>query len=355
LGIDVPPGSGILNLSGGICVLNSVLILGGHTFSVLGLLGYLEDLLCLATLCFLLFRKQWADYATVGWYLATRLTANAVITGAEFLGGQYRQQAKAATLPQAHVFLKQAHIAYVVYFDVYWVSYVMESILSLIIVYSIFRLAMAPLKGLQALGMLVFRWAGGISVAVALGGAIGPHKDVGELLMAVISQFQRTQSILTLCLLLFVCFAIRPMGLSYSSRIFGVSLGLGIMATNDLVQSAWLAFNPSMSTSYQLINGIVAGVIFATWATYFALPEPRRRMIVLPTTSPFLRWNQISQALGDNPGFVAVGGIPPELFAPAELEVMRRASVKMVEPSVLQEIATFPPPPPQHLLNSTAV
>jgi hypothetical protein len=34
-------------------------------------------------------------------------------------------------------------------------------------------------------------------------------------------------------------------------------------------------------------------------------------------------------ALGDDPGFVAVGGIPPELFAPAELEVMRRASVKM--------------------------
>ena len=46
------------------------------------------------------------------------------------------------------------------------------------------------------------------------------------------------QSILTLCLLLFVCFAIRPMGLSYTSRIFGVSLGLGIMATTDLVQSA---------------------------------------------------------------------------------------------------------------------
>ena len=45
--------------------------------------------------------------------------------------------------------------------------------------------------------------------------------------MAFVSQMQRTQSILILCLLLFVCFAIRPMGLSYRSRIFGVSLGLG--------------------------------------------------------------------------------------------------------------------------------
>jgi hypothetical protein len=109
-------------------------------------------------------------------------------------------------------------------------------------------------------------------------------------------------------------------------------LGLGFMATNDLVQSAWLAFNPNMATACSLINGVVICVILAIWTAYFALPEPKRRIIVLPTTSPFLRWNQISQALGDSPGFVAVGGVPPELFAPAELEVMRRASLKMVTP-----------------------
>jgi len=136
-----------------------------------------------------------------------------------------------------------------------------------------------------------------------------------------------------LCLLLFVCFAIRPMGLSYSSRIFGVSLGLGISSTTDLVQSAWLTFHPRMGAgAYDIINGVVICLVLAIWTTYFALPEPKRRMIVLPTTSPFLRWNQISQALGDAPGFVAVGGVPPDLFAPAELEVMRRASLKMVSP-----------------------
>jgi hypothetical protein len=191
---------------------------------------------------------------------------------------------------------------------------------------------MEPLKGLQTLGMLVFKWAAGISVAVALGSAFAPNMTGTKYLMAAISQLQRTQSILTLCLLLFVCFAIRPMGLSYSSRIFGVGLGLGMMATNDLVHSAWLGLYPSMGGIYNMINGVVICVILATWTAYFAIPEPKRRLIVLPTTSPFLRWNQISQALGDSPGFVAIGGVPPELFAPAELEVMRRASLKMVTP-----------------------
>ena len=148
-------------------------------------------------------------------------------------------------------------------------------------------------------------------------------------MVAMVTQLQQTSSILTLCLLLFVCFAIRPMGLSYNSRIFGVSLGLGILATVSLVDSAWLTHSPNMYSTISMINGMAVGLSLLMWSAYFAFPEPKRRIIVLPTTSPFLRWNQISLALGDDPGYVAVGGIPPELFAPAELEVMRRASAKM--------------------------
>src|ERR1700733_5711477 len=225
----------------------------------------------------------------------------------------------------------EKHLAYQIYFYVYWSSYALEAILSLLVIYSIFKLAMAPLKGLQTLGMLVFRWVGAISVAVAIGVAVTPHLSGITFLVSMITQLQQTSSILTLCLLLFVCFAIRPMGLSYRSRIFGISFGLGLLATINLVNSAWIAHNPNMYSLFSVINGVAVGLTLVTWSIYFAFPEPKRRIIVLPTTSPFLRWNQISMALGDDPGFVAVGGIPPELFAPAELEVMRRASAKMPE------------------------
>jgi hypothetical protein len=223
----------------------------------------------------------------------------------------------------------EKHLAYQVYFYVYWTSYALEAILSLLVIYSIFKLAMAPLKGLQTLGMLVFRWVAAISVAVAIGVSVTPHLNGMKFMVAMITQLQQTSSILTLCLLLFVCFAIRPMGLSFRSRIFGVSLGLGFLATINLVNSAWIAHNPNMYSLFSVINGLAVGLTLLTWSAYFAFPEPKRRIIVLPTTSPFLRWNQISMALGDDPGFVAVGGIPPELFAPAELEIMRRASAKM--------------------------
>ena len=288
------------------------------SISFLGLLGNLETVLCVAALCVLIAKRQWRDYAFLGCFLATRIASNLILVGLNYY---------AAIRPA------DLQIAYNAYFYVYWISFAVESVLALLIVYGVFKLAMAPLKGLQTLGTLVFKWAAGISLAVALGNAFGPDMTGTKYFMAAILQLQRTQSILTLCLLLFVCFAIRPMGLNYRSRIFGVSLGLGIMSTNDLVQAAWMAVHPNnMKGVFSLVSGVVICVILATWTAYFALPEPKRRIIVLPTTSPFLRWNQISQALGDSPGFVAVGGVPPELFDPAELEVMRRASIKMVTP-----------------------
>jgi hypothetical protein len=292
------------------------------TTQLLNSLAYFEVVFCLAALCAITLKKQWIEYWSLGAFLVTRFLSDVILIPLYHF----------KTISENGNSIASAHRAYVAYFYVYWISFAIESILALIVVYSIFRLAMAPLKGLQQLGMLVFRWAASISIVVALGSAFVPEMTHTKYFIAAISQLQRTQSILTLCLLVFVCFAVIPMGLNYGSRIFGVSLGLGVLATNDLLQSALFTFHLGMQSTRNAINGVVICLVLALWTAYFVLPEPKRRLIVLPTTSPFLRWNQISQVLGDSPGFVAVGGMPPELLAPAELEVMHRASRKMVTP-----------------------
>jgi hypothetical protein len=282
-------------------------------FSLLSQLQYVEPILCGILMYFLVRAKAARKFAFLSALLGVRLVCDVICIPLLTFGGHGIEP----------------HLAYRIYFYVYWMSFALEAILSLLVIYGIFRMAMAPLKGLQTLGMLVFRWVAAISVAVAIGIAVSPHQSGIKFMIAMITQLQQTSSILTLCLLLFVCFAIRPMGLSYRSRIFGVSLGLGVLATVSLVNAAWLTHSPNMYSTISFINVFAVSLTLMTWSAYFAFPEPKRRIIVLPTTSPFLRWNQISIALGDDPGYVAVGGIPPELFAPAELEVMRRASAKM--------------------------
>ena len=279
----------------------------------LDLLSYLEPLLCGVVLAMLLRSRAAGKFGYLVALLSVKIVSSLLCLPLLYFG--------------SHVFGR--HSTYQAYFYIYWLSYALEAILSLLVIYSIFKLAMAPLKGLQTLGMLVFRWVAAISTAIAIGVAFSPHVTGFKFMVTMVTQLQQTSSILTLCLLLFVCFAIRPMGLSYKSRIFGVSFGLGFLATTDLVRSAWLAHYSNVNSVVNIINGIAICLTLCIWSAYFAFPEPKRRLIVLPTTSPFLRWNQISMALGDEPGYVAIGGIPPELFAPAELEVMRRASAKM--------------------------
>ncbi len=284
--------------------------------TIIDTLSSVELIVCALSLGVLLYRRQFGSYPYLCLFIAVRLFADVVL--GVLIVSSHHVQAKAAS-------------SYWTYFYVYWATYTLEAILLILTVYGIYRLAMVPLPGLQRLGMLVFRWAAAISLAVSVGLAFGPHVTSLRYVIRLITQMQQTSSILTLCLLLFVCFAIRPMGLTYRSRIFGVSLGLGLLAVTNLITSGWIVSTKNMYSPLSAATCFAVCAAFVVWAVYFVLPEPRRVLIVLPTTSPFLRWNQISQALGDAPGYVAVGGIPPEMFADAEIEIMKRASRKMIE------------------------
>ena len=283
------------------------------------LLCLIETICCTAALIGLYQSKQARQFTAFGVLLSIRLLGDVVCLG----------------LWEGSSLLIERHLAYKLYFYTFWSCFVLEAVISFYVVLGIFRLAMAPLPGLQKLGMLVFRWAAAISVALALIISASPHDSGKRLILSFVMQMQQISSVLTLCLLLFVCFAIRPMGLTFRSRIFGVSFGLGLMSACNLSQAAWISHSPHLDSIINVVSGIIGCLTLCGWSMYFGLPEPKRRIIVLPTTSPFLRWNQISEVLGDEPGFVAVAGIPPEVFAPAELEIMARASAKM-KPSPLE-------------------
>ncbi len=291
--------------------------------AVFNLLTYLEPLLS-AIAILLLFRSRSArKFSALTCFLALRLSATVICL----------------FILRASSVL-EVHLAYKLFFYVYWCSYALESILSLLVIFSVFRLAMAPLKGLQRLGTLVFRWAGAISAILAIAVTFSSRTSGAHLLRVVVTQMQEVSSILTLCLLLFVCFAIRPLGLSFRDRIFGVSFGLGIMATASLVDAAWITLSPTVHSDLSLANGIATCLTLLIWSVYFALPEKKQQIIMVPTTSPFLTWNRISEILGDKPGYVALGGISPEAFAPAEMEMMFRASAKMAELSLADNVGT---------------
>jgi len=238
-------------------------------------------------------------------------------------------------------------IAYNILFYSHWSLFACQAVLQVLIIYNVFRNAMKPLEGLQELGKVIFRWVAGVSIIVSLAFAAGPHSinadySITSILATIITQIQQGVSVLTLCLLLFVTFSTKPLGLTYRSREFGIVCGLGVMSCTTLIQAAWSSVAPSQSLYSPVVVFGIMGCIAAmgVWTVYFVMPEPERKMVLLPTTSPFFFWNRISEALGDSPGHVAIAGFRPDMLASAELEMLTAPSVEVSEPVVDRPFAT---------------
>jgi hypothetical protein len=224
-----------------------------------------------------------------------------------------------------------AQHAYAIYYISYWTSCSLGAVCSVILTYTILHGAMAPLQGLQKLVKIVYFWAAAISVFVAITVTVTPAMKSTQLLQMVAVEYQRATSIIAVSLAIFVCIAIRPMGLSLESRVFGASFGLVTLSLMNTFEANYLLQARLLYGLHSMIQIIFSCISEAIWIYYFAVPEPKRKFVLLSTTSPFHRWNQIAEQFGQSPGFVAIGGIPPEAFADAEIEVFHRASAKMKE------------------------
>ena len=102
------------------------------------LLTAAEPVLCLAALLVLVYRRQFKQFRFLTALLSVRLTTLLILIPLLCMAGKW----------------VSPRIAYNVYFPVYWSGYAAEAVLGLCMIYEVYRLAMAPLRGLQALGML---------------------------------------------------------------------------------------------------------------------------------------------------------------------------------------------------------
>lgn len=203
--------------------------------------------------------------------------------------------------------------AYSIYFYTYWPSYIVETILVIRVLHEMFRHAMRSVPGVQKLGRPIFFWVVVVSVVLASASGMTSHGSAATLLIASAQVLERSQSILALCLVAFLAFASNTLGVSFSSRIFGVTFGLGLMSTGHLLSSAILYKFPSLSSTAAMGMEVIYFASFSIWGVYFLRPEPARRLVAMPVTSPLMRWNEIAQTLGNPAGQVAVS-YPPSFM-----------------------------------------
>ncbi len=203
--------------------------------------------------------------------------------------------------------------AYYIYFYVYWVSFGVGAILILRVLHEMFRHAVRSIPGVQKLGEPIFFWAITVSVILAFASGVTPHTTGMSLLLASAQVLMRSQSVLALCMLTFLAFASQTLGVSFRSRIFGVTFGFGIMATSDLLLTAFTWSHGNLASYFNVAHEVIYLGAIALWSAYFLQPEPARRLVTMPVSSPLMRWNDVAQTLGNPAGQVAVS-YPPSFM-----------------------------------------
>ena len=256
--------------------------------SAMSLLNVVEFALW-AVLAFLFWKKKLnGRFPAMGYYLALRVISTPTLLGALWVFGQ----------PWGRSY-------YPVYFFGYWAVYIASAVLLFMICMEVFRSALSAFSGLMKFGIVVFRWAAVASVLVSFSTVSFSHR--GILALADVAYgLMRSVSILELCLLAFLCLSMNALRLPVRDMAFGISLGFGVMSTNDFVHSMVGSKLTRLTAPEQFVYESVILLALGMWVVYCALPEPVRKPVVLPINSTIYRWNEIASALGHSGTQVAV-------------------------------------------------
>ena len=209
--------------------------------------------------------------------------------------------------------------AYFWYFYTYWPFYIAGTVAIFFVILRLFKYALEPLPGLRRLGLVAFRWVACVSCVAAIASAVIPGVRSNQMLLTACDQLMRCESIFLLSLLGFLMISAGKLGLSYGSRIFGVSFGLGIMAASNLVASAFLlsfsSHNIHIATSaISIMDTSASTLTLLVWTAYFFHREPVRHAVAVPARSSLARWNEIASVLGPGNGRIGIAAPASDFF-----------------------------------------
>jgi hypothetical protein len=207
------------------------------------------------------------------------------------------------------------------YCTFFWVAYGASGVLTFFTAQQIFRDALQPLPGLRRLALVAFRWVAVVSVALSVVPAIVPLFFHSQSLQVTMLQAMRCVSMIEFCLLAFILLSAQALGISWRSRIVGITLGFGVLAVVDTVCFMFLLrSSPSQLLPWLLVRETGSMVAACVWLAYLLMQEPKRTAVRLKNSSQLQKWNEIALALGKPVPHIALRQPEPSPFFLQDVE-----------------------------------
>lgn len=179
------------------------------------------------------------------------------------------------------------------YFNVYWVSELIDAVLTLAVIEEVFKTVFLPYEALRELGTMAFRWLTIVlCVFVLLSAAAAPGTD-GDRLTAGLLVLQRSIQLLQGGLLFFLFLFCRLFGITWRHYVFGISAGFGVIASLMTVAASLRAhLGPIADPWYDLTQAVAFNLGMFVWLVFFSSSKSLSFIAELPSTAQVSTWNR---------------------------------------------------------------
>jgi len=200
----------------------------------------------------------------------------------------------------AYVFfsLFEASILYVlsqktmVYFFAFWICEAIGILLGLAVVREIFTNLFSPHPALRKLATLIFRGAV-VALLVLAGGVIYAQSADGRGIANAVLLAAEATRIIEVGLIMFLFLSSSAFGLHWRQNLFGIALGLGMVAAVELVTVSFVGHvSPSVAQALSLIRVSSFGMSLLIWTGYMLAPERIATSVDVPQRAQLEQWNQ---------------------------------------------------------------
>lgn len=193
--------------------------------------------------------------------------------------------------------LLSQHWFNVSYFVTFYIGYLTIAALMLKMYYQVYLRATVPFPGFAKWGKALFGWVL-VVVAVMTVMTIGQVNAGQDALAQSGINMIRAINTVEFCVIAFLCYLLRSMGMPVRSKIFGLMMALALGDFTGVLQALMIQIHLPFSALLGTIIPYTSPAVAFVWITYAFLPDPLPRPTTIPADSPVYRWSQIAAALG---------------------------------------------------------
>jgi len=157
------------------------------------------------------------------------------------------------------------------YFDAYWTGNAISVILAVAVMDEILLHVFKEYGGAQNLGTIIFRWACGLLLLLAIVTAFTSQQGSADRVVAAVLTFDRSVRVMQcglFCLLMILC---RLLKNCWRQQVFGIALGFGVFASIELILvSVAMRYGGSVNLTVSLVKSAAYNAVTILWIGYLS-------------------------------------------------------------------------------------